>query len=334
MSKLRDVAEAAGVSVAVASRALNDDQTARISPQTVERVKRAAAELDYRPNHRARALRLNKAGAIALVVPTASNAIFTELLGGVQDVCIAEGVSIFLCEIESPINVEQQLLNTVGHGRVDAVLLQRSAAFSDGDLRKLIDVELPVLLVNSSLPGRYGAVTLDDPAGILVALNHLRGLGHSRIAYIGGGAWHDAAARRREAFLRSMDPPQRPEWIVEAGWEAHDGRRAMHQILAGEERPTAVVVASANAAVGALAAARDGGVKVPQQMSIVGIHDTWMCEFTEPQLTSVSMPLRELGRTASRELLEHLKGGDLTNQALTHPEPRLIRRSSTAAPPS
>lgn len=333
MAKLRDVAKAANVSLAVASRALTGDAKARVSPATRERVLEAARKLNYTPNHRARALRLSQAGAIALVVPSASNVIFADLFGGVNDACQQEDVSIFLCEICEPDDVDTQLGRTVGHGRVDAVLLQRSELFDDEALARLIDVQIPVMLVNCTLPGRVGSLALDDRAGVAIALEHLIGLGHERIGFIGGAALHDAAARRRSAFLDIAGDMTESGWMVDAGWEAPEGAAALDRILgASTMRPTAVLAASANSAVGALARARELGISVPDDLSIMCVQDTWVCSYTDPPLTTVAMPLQELGHAAATMLLAHIDGKGLESTVLTDPAPKLVVRASTAPP--
>lgn len=316
--------------MAVASRVLNGDETVRVTSETKARVLKAAQALAYQPNHRARALRLSRTGAIAMVVPSASNMIFADIYAGVRDVCVGRGLSIFLCQIQRPAVPERQLVDLVGAGQVDAVLLQRSDLFDDDQLAALVSVGIPVLLVNSSLPGHQGSLALDDAAAVAMAVEHLRGLGHQRLALIGGLATHDAAVRRRVAFDDLVQGD--PSVVEEAGWEATDGSVAMRRLLSSPVRPTGVITASANAALGALHAAQEAGLRVPDDISIVAIHDTWVCAFTTPGITCVAMPLTQLGRTAATLLLDCLDGATLPNSTLTDPPPRLVVRGSTAPP--
>ncbi|WP_224763503.1 LacI family DNA-binding transcriptional regulator [Salinibacterium sp. ZJ70] len=333
MVRLKDVAERAGVSVSVASRALTDDSQARISPETRARIVAAASELGYQPDHRARALRLSRSGAIALIVPEVNNAIFGGLHAGIQDACQSRKTAVLLGQLNASDLGRDALSKLIGNGRVDGVVLQRAENYDDASLAAAIDISVPVVLFNSRLPGRAGSLVLDDPASVRIAVEHLRALGHTDIGFIAGAAHHDAAARRLEAFRTYTDNASaHPEWIQEGGWEAPAGQTAMERILQLDHRPTAVVVASLNAAVGALHAAADVGVRIPDDLSIVAIHDAWIASYTVPALTTVRMPMVEAGTLAADMLLDHLDGGALEDRVLADPAPELIVRASTAAP--
>ncbi len=334
MARLKDVALRAEVSLSVASRVLNNDSGARINPETRERVLSAAAELNYVPDHRARALRLSRAGAIALVVPEVNNAIFANLHAGVQEACRERDTAVFLAQLASPDEGTESLGRIIGNGRVDGVIVQRGERYSDDHLRAAIALDVPVVLFNSSLDGHAGSVALDDSASVRIALEHLRDLGHREVGFIAGAAQHDAAARRLEAFtahVGTLGLITRPDWIQPAGWEAEAGAEAMTRLLAVDGRPTAVLVASLNAAVGALATAITHGVRVPQDLSLVTIHDTWIAEYTSPSMTTVAMPMHAAGRAAATMLLDHLTGTPLVDLVVNEPGPQLIRRNSTAA---
>ena len=209
---------------------------------------------------------------------------------------------------------------------------QRAEDYDDASLQAALNISVPTVLFNSQLEGHVGSVVLDDPASVRVAFEHLRGLGHEHIGFIAGAAHHDAAARRLAAFteLTAQDP--HPEWVQAGGWEAPAGRDAMIRILELADRPTAIVVASLNAAVGALHATAELGVRVPEDLSIVSIHDAWMASFTVPALTTVRMPMVAAGNQAADMLLDPLDGAPLEDRVLTSPAPELHVRGSSAAP--
>lgn len=335
MARLRDVAARAQVSVSVASRVLNNDAEARINPQTRERVLAAAAELQYVPDHRARALRLSRAGAIALIVPEVNNAIFSSLHQGVQGVVHARNSSVFLAQLDGESADAHALAAVVGNGRVDGVILQRNEHLTDDDLLAATRLDVPVVLFNTRLEGHLGSVALDDRRAVAIAISHLRELGHERIGFIAGAPRHDAALRRLEGFRHAMtaaDLPVHEEWIVPAGWEAPAGATATTTVLSRPDRPTALVTASLNAAIGALRAAHDAGVSVPSELSIVTIQDAWMAQYTVPTLTAVAMPMLQAGARAATMLLDHLGGEPLSDEMVSDPAPELIARESTAAP--
>lgn len=333
MVRLKDVAARAGVSVSVASRALTDDSQARISAETRARISAAAEELGYQPDHRARALRLSKSGAIALIVPEVNNAIFGGLHSGIQDACQVRRTAVLLGQLNASDRSADALSRLIGNGRVDGVILQRAEDYDDASLQTALNISVPTVLFNSRLPGRVGSVVLDDPAAVRIAVEHLRALGHEHIGFIAGAAHHDAAARRLEAFTElTAGDTTHPEWIQSGGWEAPAGHDAMQRILSLERRPTAIVVASLNAAVGALHAAAGMGVRVPDELSIVSIHDAWIASYTVPELTTVRMPMADAGHRAATMLLDHLDGAELEDLVVSDPPPELLARGSSRAP--
>jgi LacI family transcriptional regulator len=332
MASLQDVANAAGVSKSVASRALTGDQRARISEATRERVRRAADVLNYVPNHRSRALRFARSGAVALIVPDVNNAVFAEMLGGVQDRARDAGMAVLLSQIDPPPAGHDQLRELVAAGRVDGVLLQRREDFDDRMLNAVLTESIPAVLINSKLPGRRGSVVLDDVAGAAAATRHLIDLGHKRIGHLAGMAAHDTAARRHRGFCDTMSAAglrvQR-SWVQRSGWEAPGGAEAVQRLMAARTRPSGLVVSSVNAAIGALSALSRMGVQIPEDLSVVAINDTWVAETWTPPLTTVRMPLRALGRRACSMLIDHLAGEQLSDAVVTSPPPELIVRGST-----
>lgn len=334
---LQDVAAAAGVSKSVASRVLNDDTTSRISEATRAKVKSVAAELSYVPNHRSRALRFARSGALGLIIPDVNNAVFADLFAGVQDISEQRGVSVFLGQASIGGSKDHGLANVIGQGRVDGVILQRPETVDDDILRRYIDTPAPVVLFNSVLPDREGSVTLDDIQAARAATEYLVGLGHRDIALIGGTSLHDASGRRRAGYLEAMADaglPAVPERIIIAGWEAEAGASGMQKLLDKGPLPTAVVVASVNAGLGAASAAARNGISVPEQLSMICIQDSWTAQVFVPSLTVVRMPLRQAGAVAAQMLLDHLDGGALSDEMIRHPKPEVIVRSSTAGPRS
>jgi len=332
VARLKDVAQLAQVSVSVASRVLNHDEGARINADTRQRVLEAAEQLAYVPDHRARALRLARAGAIALIVPEVNNAIFGNLHAGVQEACHDSSTAVFVAQLDAPEDDSRSLARVIGNGRVDGAVLQRSDLYSDEALLTALQVDVPVVLFNTRLDGHVGSVAMDDAASVRIALDHLRELGHRQIGFIAGAARHDAAVRRLDAFRDQAGDATRDEWIVPAGWEAPAGASAMEVLLSRAERPTAVLVASVNASIGALSAALAAGIRVPEDLSIITIHDTWQANYVTPAITTVAMPMHAAGHAAATMLIEHLSGAPLRDEIIASPEARLVVRASTAPP--
>ncbi|WP_332603161.1 LacI family DNA-binding transcriptional regulator [Arthrobacter sp. S2(2024)] len=332
---LQDVAAAAGVSKSVASRVLNDDTTSRISETTRAKVKAIAAELSYVPNHRSRALRFARSGALGLIIPDVNNSVFSDLFTGVQEISEERGVSVFLGQASIDGTKGRGLASVIGQGRVDGVILQRPETVDDKTLLSYIDTPAPVVLFNSVLPNRTGSVTLDDVPAARAATEYLIGLGHRDIALLGGTSLHDAAARRRAGYMEAMADAGlqiNPKWMLTAGWEADAGAAGMRKLLEQGPPPTAVVVASVNAGLGAASEAAHRGIRVPGQLSIICIQDSWTAQVFVPSLTVVRMPLRRAGAVAAQMLLDHLDGAVLSDEIVRQPPPEIVARSSTAAP--
>lgn len=336
---LADVARAAGVTTSIVSRVLNDDPTLRIRPETRARIMGKVRELDYAPNAAARSLRTARAGAIGLVVPDVTNPIYAEILHGAEERARRADHAILLGSAEDLVATGRLYTDLVRSGRIDGVLLQRMNDVDDATLRGLLEGsrQLPTVLMNSRLPDVPGSVILDDAAGARTATEHLLAAGHRRIAHLGGPAVVDSAQRRREGYLEAMaaagvDPPE--GGVVMAGYTVDTGYRAMVRLLAQAERPTAVMVANLTAATGALRAAREAGVRVPEDVSVIAIHEAWFAAHTNPPLTTIRMPLRELGAGAVQALLDRLEGGDPVDVVVTDPSPQVVVRESTAPAPA
>lgn len=334
MVTLSDIAREAGVSVSVASRVLNRDATLRIREATRERVEDVARRLDYAPNHRARSLRLARTGAIAFVVPEVNNAIFAEVVRGVEDgadelgldVLMGSGTRLdpstgFLERLDSQRRVDGFLIQPLDTAGPDDVFAGRNA---------------PAVWLNTFRPD--GSVYLDNTAGAQVAVEHLLALGHTRIGLVGGREGSYTARERKAGYagtLKEAGLVPRPEWATAYGYSAAEGRLAGHDLLGdgsgdGGERPTALLVANVNAAIGVLGAARELGVSVPRDVSVAALHDVWFAEYSEPELTVVRLPLYEMGYHAIHDLHRRVSGEPAGARRITDPAPRLVVRGSTA----
>ncbi|WP_306896550.1 LacI family DNA-binding transcriptional regulator [Agromyces albus] len=330
---LSDVAGRAGVSVSVASRALSGDPAARLSEATRRRVRQAADELAYRPNHAGRSLRRARTDVIALIVPDVTNALFAELTRGADAEAAARGLTVLLGrgdETATGLVLAERLL---AEGRVDGVILQPRDGADPQELAPLARAGAPVVIVHDEIAGA-SAVLLDDAAAAMAAVDHLVAHGRQRLALI-GGIEASSSARRREAGFRSAlaahGMPVNEQWITRLGYGPEDGRAAMGQLLKSDERPDAVVVANVNAGFGALAEAARLGVAVPESVALVAIHDSWPAAYSSPALTCVRTPLYELGRAAVAGLSDRIAGGGPQVVRVSVPAPVVVARASTAS---
>ena len=333
---LRDVAKLAGVSISVVSRELNGDPVLRARDETRQRIQEAAKALGYTPSHAARSLRLARAFAIGLLVPDVTNPVYDRLIRGIDDAADRLGYQVLLGRTERLQPESDFLRRLVGEGRVDGFLVQRMDETEAHEFAHLIEGGAPVVLLNSR-GSRRGSAVLDDAAGARLATEHLLELGHRDIGLVGGDVHSHTGRARERGYLDAIKAAgmrRRSAWILHSGYSTEAGERAIHELgLASGRRPTAVVVANVTAALGVLRGAREIGLAVPQQLSVVAIHDSWVADYAWPSLTTVRMPLYELGQEAVRLLHLRLMGERAMDVTVDQPAPVVISRGSTAPPP-
>jgi LacI family transcriptional regulator len=335
VSTLSDVAALAGVSISAVSRVLSNAPSSRVSGATRQRIEDAARELNYHPNFAARALKFSRTNVVALVVPDLTNAIFSELMRGVEEAAADLGYMVLLARAESMQPAAVTMAKLVGEGRVDGVLVQVGDNTTSEDLAGILDGRVPAVLINSRREDHVGSVILPDEAGVTVAVEHLAQLGHTSIGLVNGLPTTDSAGRRRVGFdvaMAAAGLPVNPAFVTSLGYDPQQGRAAMRVLGALPERPTALVVANVNAALGLLVESRTLGIHVPSDLSIVAIHDAWTAENAWPPLTTVRMPLYELGKVSMAAIFDRIRSETIEDVVVTDPAPELIVRESTARP--
>jgi LacI family transcriptional regulator len=322
------------VGASIASRVLNDDPTVSIRPETRKRILTAARELDYRPNAFARGLKLARTMTFGMVIPNLAYPVNAEIIRGAERRAAAAGYVILLADAEEFEQAGEAFQRLLLERRVDGLLI---ASGGGADvLDRLQQQGLPFVLVNRRVPTVGPSVTADDALGMRMAVEHLVELGHSRIGHIAGPSDADTAQRRLAGFrygLRAHGLRPAPNAVVEASLDEQAGYDAMRQLLELRARPTAVTVWSIAAAVGALAAARDEGVAVPEELSVVAFHDVPMAGYLDPPLTTIRMPLWEMAER-SVECLLRLVDGEQVEDVVIATKPVLVERRSTAPPPA
>lgn len=336
MATLGDVAERAGVSVSAVSRVLSNHPSARVSQATRRRILEAAQELRYRPNFAGRALKSARTRVIGLVVPDLTNALFADLLRGVEEEARERDYMVVL-ERSDNLSVGGEVIGRlIGEGRVDGMIVQVGDGVQPAGLSGIVGSSTPLVLINAVYEGHVGSVVLDDVEGARLATSHLIRRGHERIA-LANGLRRSYTARQRGLGFRAalaeagLPPPDRA-YVTRLGYTPADGQAALIRLVELPEPPTGVVVANVNAAVGLLAQARAAGIRVPRDLSVVSVHDSWTAENTWPPLTAVRMPFYAMGRTAVRTVIARIETGLMTEERVSDPAPELVVRESTARP--
>lgn len=328
---IADVARLAQVSPGLVSRLLNGDTSLRVRSETEERVRAAAKELDYSPNSVARALRRARSGLIAIGVHDAANPIYSAITEGAEAAASEAGYALMLADVDALAHDDAAFRRVVAGGAIDGLLLQRAGTESDALIAKIASRTVPTVLLNDRTRGSIGSIAVDDYAAAHVATSHLVELGHRRIALLQVDGPKSRTDRRRRGWedalaAAGLDPD--PALIANGGHTPEDGANGMRTLLA-KGGFTAVFVANMLSAVGAVSSAREAGRTVPDDLSVVAMHDFGLAPYLSPALTTVRLPLREMGARAVGMLLEQLHGGAATHEVVSSPAPLLIVRDST-----
>ena len=331
MPTVADVARLAQVSPGVVSRLLNGDASLRIRSETKDRVLAAARELDYAPNYAARALRRARSGLIAIGVHDASNPIYSAITEGAEAAATEAGYALMLADVDALAHDDAAFRRIVAGGAIDGLLLQRAGTRSDALIAKIASGSVPTVLLNDHTRGTIGSIAVDDYSAARLATGHLVELGHRRIAFLQVDGPKSRTDRRRRGWedaLRTAGIEPDPRLVAIGGHTPEDGEEGMRYLLE-DGGFTAVFVANILAAVGAISAAREAGVGVPDDLSVVAMHDFALAPHLSPALTTVRLPLREMGARAVGMLLARLDDGvDASHEVVSTPAPVLVVRGS------
>ncbi len=338
MSGIKDVAREAGVSTATVSRALRG--LPRVSEETRERVLAAAARMEYVASPQAASLASGHTRTVGIVVPNVSRWFFGSVIHAAEELLRHEGYDLLLYNITGDPDARHRLFSThLLSKRVDAVMVLALRPTPE-EIASLTRVGTPTVVVGGAVPA-WPSVRIDDVAASTTAVQHLIDLGHRRIAHIGGtpdpehaGLELSTPGDRLLGYRRTMARAGLeidPAWEVTGDFTAHGGLSACLTLLEATQLPTAIFAASDEMAIGAIHALREAGLRVPEDISVVGIDDHELSEFFD--LTTVAQPAIDLGHLGAQTLVDALAG-------LEPPEPsglilptRLVQRRSAAAAP-
>lgn len=330
---LRDVADAAGVHISTASRALDDRQTWRLSAETVKRVREAAATLGYLPDLVASGLKRGKTKTVGVVVAGFDNPYNAPLIRGISWGLEAKGFIALVAETAESHDRFERILLHLMQRRVDAIITAAVRRDDRGLIEKVIGQKIPVVLVTRSLPGTpFPTVLHDDVAGGALAAQHLIRLGHRRLAQLRGPADIDTFERRTEGFRKAVEVAEAVDLTIDQRAESPDvnnGRWLMELTLAQDVAPTAVFCPTDTMAVGALEAVAGRGLRCPDDVSIVGYNDTELAAHLSPPLTSVRLPSEELGRAAAEAAIKAINDPEAEPIHRLMPATLIERRSTT-----
>ncbi len=336
---IKDIARVANVSYSTVSRALNDSP--RVKPQTKALIKRVAAEMGYLPSAVARSLVTRRTNTLGVVVTTITDLFFAEVIHAIEETALKHNYNVILTNSGgSPVR-ELAALRSLRERRVDGIIL--ISGCTDRETRCTEEgTDTPVVIVNNAHREHIGySVEVDNAAGSREAICHLLSLGHRRIAHIAGPAreW-DAIERLRgyEESLQAAGLAVDRELLFPGDNQPQGGIAGMRYLLALQAPPTAVFCYNDATAIGAMRTACAAGLRIPDDMSIVGFDDIDLARYFEPPLTTVAQPKQQMGSLAVEmvlQLVSNVQQADQANQIEVKDcvlPSRLVVRESTAAP--
>jgi LacI family transcriptional regulator len=331
--RIKDVAREAGVSTATVSHVIN--KTKYVTDATRERVLRAIETCNFYPNAHARSLASGRSNIIGLLISDIANPFFPELVKSIELSASQRGYNLILVNTNYDAARAAEYVRRMIELNVAGVALM-TAELDPQLLDELARKHVRVVFNDLGMAGEHMSnIILDYAVGIEEAVHHLVSLGHRKIAHIAGSNTIRSGVIRREAFVASTArhlPGEPPPAIYEGDFKIESGRRAASEILNSGALPSAVVVANDLMALGAMQEFHASGLKIPQDISIVGFDDIAFAALSEPPLTTVCSPRMEIGRRAIEALVMTIEHSTQQGMEIRIPT-YLIKRNSTAPPP-
>ena len=341
-STIRDVARTAGVSVGSVSRALNGGKN--VSARVARDVAAAAEKLSYQPDFLARSLRTRTTGMVGCLVSDVANPLYASIVQAAEARLREAGLLMIVANTANDPTRERAMVAAFRSRRLDGMLVAPGSDANDRAWRDMAAGGVPVVILDRDVPGRdvageedvsLPAVLVDHREGARTATRYLIGLGHRRIALLTPGArmrpGRERIAGFKAAFAEAaIDPAGAQVCLQESSMDFAQGDALA--LLRGERRPTAIVALGTRILAGALRAARDLGLAVPRDLSVIAVGDTDLAAVHSPAITALRWSLEDVGRAAAELLLQRLKGNSGEGQSRALLPVDLVLRESCAAP--
>jgi len=328
-----DVAKEAGVSIATVSNAINGK--GKVSKKRRDEIFKVMERLQYQPSVIASALMGKKTYTLGLLIPDVSNPFFSEIARTVEDLAHSEGYSVIVCSTDNRNERVEKYLRLLEQKSVDGILI--GTGTENGELlAQLAEKSVPIVMIaRESAEVSAHSVLTDDFKGGSLAAGHLLALGHRRMAIVSENFEVSSSVERVRGFrfaLFEQGIPLGDDRIVSSDSSIKAGKKAAADLLRATERPTAIFCVNDLLAIGALQAAKEAGIRVPEQLSIIGFDDTILSTVTNPALTTIAQPMDQMVKLAFGLLIKEDDGAnDFIRQRIVMP-PELIVRESTGKP--
>ncbi len=326
---INEIAKHAGVSTATVSRTING--SGKVKPETAEKVWQVVRSMGYHPSSHAQALASGKSQLIGLIISDITNPFFPELVRSFEEISLQNGFEVIVANTGYDSSRMAHSVRRMIQRKTEGVAVMTSE-MEPALVNQLEKQHMPVVFLDTGRKGAHASnIKVDYGMGIMEAMAHIVGLGHRRIGYIGGPLKYASARARRREFLKCLqeyDLLMNEDHIQRGNFKIDGGEAAMECLLRLADCPTAVLAANDLSAIGALHAAVRGGLKVPEDISIIGFDDIDFCQLTQPPLTTIRLSRQHLSEKAFDALASIIHGKSQRGRQYKV-ETRLIIRGST-----
>lgn len=327
MVTIKDIAKLANVSHTTVSRALNDSPL--IKPDTKKKILDIASQLNYTPNFNAKSLVMQKSYTIGLFFTSITNgtspSFFADAVKGVNSV-ISENYNLFVRGID-----DYQHFSSINKRRFDGIILMSQKEIDNAFIYHVINQKIPLVVINREVDDHSIINILsNDREGSCHAVKYLIKKGHKDIAIIEGKKGFKSTSERREGYLQALIDEKiliRNEYVVSGDYDMQSGHKAMEKLLSLQNPPTAVFCSNDDMAVGAINAIFAEGLKVPQDISVIGFDDIQSAQYTNPPLTTVKRPIEKISMLGAQKLLEEIDGSEPRGERIFVETELIIRKS-------
>ena len=331
MVTIREVARLADVSIATVSRVVSNSDYP-VSEQTRANILKVAEEIGYSPNRAARSLRTKRSSLIGVILDNFDSLWAPVIVRGIQDVLHKQGYLMLVVNIPWEKHSRADVVKDLMSHSVDALVFVETWH----PVRERLDMlnNKPYVIVHRLFhESDAHSIIPDETYNSSLAVRHLLGLGHEKIAYIAGDADYFSSAQRLQAYLDTMRAAGagiRDDWIAQGKWRVPSGYACAQRILSADDRPSAIVAANDELAYGALLAVIDAGLRVPDDVAIVGYDNNDISRIANPTITTISLPLFLMGQIAAENLLSQLQTSDRDYAEQLIPGELIVRQSCGA----
>jgi LacI family transcriptional regulator len=309
MATIYEVSELAGVSLATVSRVMNN--STKVSPKTRKKVESAMKELGYRPNSIAQSLASSRSNSVGILIPLFSGPFFGEMLGGIEAELREAGKHAIITAGHSDEKNEIKGIEFLLSRNCDVLILYADRV-SDEFLVELNEGDVPIVILSRVVPGLEDrCITLDNEHGSYLATRSALVLGHTRLAYISGPLWKKDSNERLAGHKRALADfgvEFDSRLMVEGDYQEDGGNRGMEQLLQTGLPFSVVVCANDETAAGVVGVAREKGMSIPDEVSVIGFDNVFFTRYFRPKLSTVNYPIKEMGQMASRCVLRNYYG--------------------------